>query len=114
IELTRRREFIQASPDESSCETRSRRSRPTIYWRRCSRRLIRNERGRKPYFKLTMFSDENQSNTKRNFHSDKSKVRRITPDGGRTGPRISLVVKLSCERCKILFEHCRFFGWTLR
>jgi hypothetical protein len=30
IELTRRREFIQASPDESSCETRSRRSRPTI------------------------------------------------------------------------------------
>src|SRR6267378_1923198 len=29
-ELTRRREFNQASPDESSCETRSRRSRPTI------------------------------------------------------------------------------------
>src|SRR6266404_9960513 len=31
-ELTRRREFNQASPDESSCETRSRRSRPTICW----------------------------------------------------------------------------------
>src|SRR5947209_9822792 len=30
VELTRRREFIQASPDESSYETRSRRSRPTI------------------------------------------------------------------------------------
>src|SRR5438552_7094867 len=30
IELTRRREFNQASPDESSCETRFRRSRPTI------------------------------------------------------------------------------------
>src|SRR5437660_8941384 len=30
IELTRRREFTRASPDESSCETRSRRSRPTI------------------------------------------------------------------------------------
>jgi len=30
FELTRRREFIQPSPDESSCETRSRRSRPTI------------------------------------------------------------------------------------
>jgi len=29
-ELTRRREFIQASPDELRCETRSRRSRPTI------------------------------------------------------------------------------------
>src|SRR5438105_2654319 len=29
-ELTRRREFNQASPDESSCETRYRRSRPTI------------------------------------------------------------------------------------
>ena len=29
-ELTRRREFIQASPDQSSCETRPRRSRPTI------------------------------------------------------------------------------------
>ena len=29
-ELTRRREFIQASPDQSSYETRSRRSRPTI------------------------------------------------------------------------------------
>src|SRR5260370_25389214 len=29
-ELTRRREFIQASPDESSYETRPRRSRPTI------------------------------------------------------------------------------------
>src|SRR5438067_1129831 len=32
VELTRRREFNQASPDESSCETRSRRSRPTICW----------------------------------------------------------------------------------
>src|SRR5712692_9167891 len=32
VELTRRREFIQASPDESSCETRSRRSRPTNCW----------------------------------------------------------------------------------
>src|SRR5438067_12583327 len=31
-ELTRRREFIQASPDQSSYETRSRRSRPTICW----------------------------------------------------------------------------------
>src|SRR5436309_11654144 len=30
VELTRRREFNQASPDESSYETRSRRSRPTI------------------------------------------------------------------------------------
>jgi hypothetical protein len=30
VELTRRRDFIQASPDESSCETRFRRSRPTI------------------------------------------------------------------------------------
>jgi len=29
-ELTRRREFNQASPDESSCKTRPRRSRPTI------------------------------------------------------------------------------------
>ena len=29
-ELTRRCEFNQASPDESSCETHSRRSRPTI------------------------------------------------------------------------------------
>src|SRR5437762_13675813 len=32
VELTRRREFNQASPDESSYETRSRRSRPTICW----------------------------------------------------------------------------------
>jgi hypothetical protein len=31
-ELTRRREFNQASPDESSYKTRSRRSRPTICW----------------------------------------------------------------------------------
>src|ERR1041384_2981323 len=30
VELTRRREFIQASPDQLSYETRSRRSRPTI------------------------------------------------------------------------------------
>ena len=30
VELTRRRDFTNASPDESSCETRSRRSRPTI------------------------------------------------------------------------------------
>src|SRR5437016_1149153 len=30
FELTRRREFNQASPDESNYETRSRRSRPTI------------------------------------------------------------------------------------
>src|SRR5690242_10027084 len=30
VELTRRREFNQASPDQSSCEARSRRSRPTI------------------------------------------------------------------------------------
>jgi hypothetical protein len=30
VELTRRREFIQASPEQSWCETRSRRSRPTI------------------------------------------------------------------------------------
>src|SRR5205809_5743278 len=30
VELTRRREFTNASPDESSYETRSRRSRPTI------------------------------------------------------------------------------------
>src|SRR5438046_5909759 len=30
FELTRRREFNQASPDESSYKTRSRRSRPTI------------------------------------------------------------------------------------
>jgi len=30
VELMRRREFNQASPDESGCETRSRRSRPTI------------------------------------------------------------------------------------
>jgi len=30
VELTRRREFIQASPHQASCETRSRRSRPTI------------------------------------------------------------------------------------
>jgi hypothetical protein len=29
VELTRRRDFIQASADESSCETRHRRSRPT-------------------------------------------------------------------------------------
>jgi len=28
----RRREFIQASPDQLSYETRSRRSRPTICW----------------------------------------------------------------------------------
>src|SRR6266404_5134230 len=32
FELTRRREFNQASPDESSYETRYRRSRPTICW----------------------------------------------------------------------------------
>jgi len=32
VELTRRREFIQAAPDESSYETRSRRLRSTIYW----------------------------------------------------------------------------------
>ncbi len=31
-ELTRRRDFIHASPDQSRCETRSRRSRPTICW----------------------------------------------------------------------------------
>jgi hypothetical protein len=30
VELTRRREFNQASPDQLSYETRSRRSRPTI------------------------------------------------------------------------------------
>ena len=34
-ELTRRREFIQPSPDQSSYKTRHRRSRPTI----CSARL---------------------------------------------------------------------------
>src|SRR5712692_9734224 len=31
-ELTRRRDFTQASPDQLSYETRSRRSRPTICW----------------------------------------------------------------------------------
>src|ERR1051325_10913749 len=30
VELTRRRDFFQPSPDQSSYETRSRRSRPTI------------------------------------------------------------------------------------
>jgi hypothetical protein len=43
VELTRRREFNQASPDESSCETRSRRSRPTICWvAPASKRTISN------------------------------------------------------------------------
>src|SRR5436190_17875265 len=32
VELTRRRESKHPSPHESSCETRSRRSRPTICW----------------------------------------------------------------------------------
>src|SRR5438067_10323905 len=31
VELTRRREFNQTSLHESSCETRSRRSRPTVW-----------------------------------------------------------------------------------
>src|SRR5262245_21919795 len=34
VELTRRRDFTKASPDELSCETRSRRSRPTICYAR--------------------------------------------------------------------------------
>src|SRR5438270_13748369 len=34
VELTRRRDFTPPSPNESSYETRSRRSRPTICWAR--------------------------------------------------------------------------------
>src|SRR3989442_337367 len=37
VELTRRREFNQASPDESSYETRYRRSRPMITFGRAAR-----------------------------------------------------------------------------
>ena len=40
IELTGRREFNQASPDESSCETGCRRSCPTICWACISERSI--------------------------------------------------------------------------
>src|SRR5438874_582486 len=41
-ELTRRREFIQASPDQLSYETRSRRSRPTICYGAPERRQAFN------------------------------------------------------------------------